>query len=139
MREFIFILILLTISATHAADTKTQFGVGLGTPGGLNLVAKGFINDTPVQFSIGTAGSGLYGLEAGYSFYFDDSSSFRSSQMVVGVIYAEYVNEHNSPNYPYIGVTTTFQWGGFYIEPGLSLTYNRTAGVLPNLQFGFLW
>lgn len=141
MKRLILLIVYLTIINVNADENKKQSGISIGSPGGINLVRKGFIGGKPVQFSIGLIGSKLYGFETGYSFYYNESSSFRSSQMVAGLMVSPELSttERKGSYYPYIGITTTFQRGGFYIEPGISLSHNVTTFIIPNIQIGYLW
>lgn len=148
---------LLSIAAVCAqADSErdTQLGFSLGAPGGINLVYKTHLGNAPVQISGGYLGDS-YGLELGYSFYENTDSWFRSAQITIGKAHIEkdktwsyydpsrntfysvdYVDEDD---WTYASISNTFQFGGFFIEPGLSIGTGDFDSPQFLLQAGWLW
>ena len=137
---------------SYAGENRTEVGASLGTPSGINFVLKKDISGFPVQVSGFYLGE-IYGIEAGYSFYRNESSHFRSVQIVVGTsvieedAYRVYVSSDtfvlqeykDEKEWNYLGVSTTFQFGGFYIEPGLSAGSGDYSSPQLSLQLGWLW
>lgn len=150
MKYLLAIAALLPVTLQAAEPDETQFGVALGTPGGVNLVMKKEIAGHPIQLAVGYTGK-AYGIEAGYSFYYNRDSAMRSWQVIAGsstikdnaltyystqdVVYRVYEDE----DWNYAGVSGTFQYGGFYIEPGITVGSGDFSSPQLTIQVGWLW
>ncbi|MFV8782341.1 hypothetical protein ACNKU7_07955 [Microbulbifer sp. SA54] len=142
-KEFFLSFTLLAVSDQGFA--KDQFGVSMGNPGGINFVAKKEISGLPLQFAIGYAGA-VYGVEGGYQFFRRDSGAIRSIQFVAGATRADEVfdfyrdsEDEYDLSWEYIGISSTIQYGGFFVEPGISATNGEFSDSLMSLQVGWLW
>lgn len=146
-------VILLTATVfTYADANRTEIGLSLGTPAVLNFVLKKRFSGLPLHVS-GFYFGEFYGVEAGYSFYRNENRQVRSIQLVAGAstikedehryytssgnLYYEEYEEKKDWNY--IGVSATFQFGGFFIEPGLSVGSGDYSSPQVLLQLGWLW
>ncbi len=142
MQKFIISLLFLSMPAfaEDVKDRNSQIGLALGTPGGLNLVLKSHLANHPVQLSAGYIGSDTFGLEAGYRFYTNEKSLIRSVQVIAGTAKFEDLSYPNDRRvWHYVGVSSTLQYGGFFVEPGLSVGSGDFTNPQLVLQGGWLW
>lgn len=137
---------------TYADENRTQIGFSVGTPAGLNFVLKKNVAGLPLQVS-GFYFGKIYGVEAGYSFYRNEDSHVRSIQLVAGTSTIEedehryytlsgnlyYEEYEDKKEWNYIGVSTSFHFGGFFIEPGLNVGSGEYSSPQLSLQLGWLW
>ncbi|MBU2986668.1 hypothetical protein KO528_14990 [Saccharophagus degradans] len=145
------LICLATFSASYA-ENNTEVGVSLGTPGAINLVVKKDMWGLPLQIS-GGAMENILGVEIGYRFYVNNDNIFRSAQLVTG--YTSVTNTYQTirlqgnnyvladydekKSWSYIGVSNTFQFGGFFIEPGLNIGTGEYTSPQLLIQAGWLW
>lgn len=132
-------LALLFTSSFVYADSSTELGFSLITPGGINFVAKGEVANIPLQIALGLAVRGTYGIEGGYNFYRNKDSWFRSAQIIAGKSHIGSYSNEPSRDWNYVGVSTTFQSGHFFIEPGLTVGKGDFSNPQFSLQIGGLW
>lgn len=151
MKYLLAIAALLPMTLHAAESDDTQFGVALGTPGGVNFVMKKEISGHPVQLAVGYAGK-VYGIEAGYSFYYNRDSAMRSWQVIAGTFKVEdnstildstpdgYRVRYEDEDWRYVGVSGTFQYGSFFVEPGVTVgNGDFSESKLITIQVGWLW
>lgn len=149
--KYILAIAAIVPLTLHAADNDdTQIGLSLGTPGGINLVVKKSFSGHPLQLAVGYIGD-AYGAEAGYSFRYNSDSAFRSWQATIGTFRAEdqsralvrdatgYRWHYEDDVWTYLGLSATFQFGGFFLEPGLSVGTGDFSSPQATLQLGWLW
>lgn len=152
MRNFLYGVFVVAPMFSFAEEDRTEIGASLGTPSGINFVLKKDVSGLPFQLSGFYLGE-QYGIEAGYSFYRNENSNFRSAQIVGGTITTEedayrantssdyfFLEKYtDEKEWNYLGVSTTFQFGGFYIEPGLNAGSGDYSSPQLSLQLGWLW
>ncbi|WP_337843027.1 hypothetical protein [Rheinheimera sp.] len=132
-KHLLFSLALLSFSSL--ADD--QIGLSIGTPAAINFVYKGEIADLPLQLSGGYWGDAARGIELGYRFMEQDSA-FSSAQFLVG--YSRTEDRHDEVDeWSYVGVSATFTYKGFYLEPGLSIGTGDYSNPQLLLQAGYMW
>ncbi len=135
-------IIILTFLALGSFSTfaydSTNFGVSLGTPSLANFVVKTDKLGIPLLLSGGYWGDKVSGIEAGFGFYQNNDSFFHSAQVITGYS-AINRNEGNTKRWTYVGVSTTFKKGGFFIEPGLSVGSGTYSNPQLMIQIGWLW
>lgn len=135
--------LLLACSGKVFADG--QYGISMGSPGGINFVAKKEVAGMPLQFSVGHS-IFYYGAEAGYQFYRNESGPFRSVQFVAGATRENHIlinfgedSDLEVSTWNYVGLSTTLEIGRFYIEPGISFGTGDYSSPRGLLQIGRLW
>ncbi|MDO7086648.1 hypothetical protein WNY51_07540 [Pseudocolwellia sp. AS88] len=130
---------LLTLSCLPTlANESTTFGVSLGTPAFANFVIKSDKFGLPLQLSGGYWGDRASGIEVGYSFYQNKDSFFHSAQVITGYLHME-KNRYENNRWSYVGVSTTFKNGGFFLEPGLTFGSGTYSNPQLMIQIGWLW
>lgn len=149
--KYLLVIAVITPLAVDAVENgDTQAGISLGSPGAFNLVIKKELSGHPLQLAIGYVGS-AYGIETGYSFYHDRDSFMRSWQAIAGTFRAEdrsrvldmdaggYRWRYDDDSWSYVGVSGTFQYGGFFLEPGLSVGTGDYSNPQLTIQVGWVW
>lgn len=149
--KYLLVIAALTPLSLQAADSvDAQIGLSLGTPGAVNLVIKNEVFGQPMQLAVGYVGT-AYGAEAGYSFYYNSESAMRSWQITVGTFRAKEEKRvvvrdasgtrwwYEDETWSYLGVSGTFQYGGFFLEPGISAGTGDFSNPQLTLQAGWLW
>lgn len=144
----IFVLVLMPLGTAQAGDWSTpaglsdQIGLSLGSPGAFNFVYKKATAERTYQLAVGGIGSRTYGIEVGASLIRNPGEFFRSLQVIAG---AASLRNNVAPNlvvsdqWIYGGLSTTFQYGGFFVEPGLTVGVGDFTNPQLVLQIGWLW
>ncbi|WP_052691859.1 hypothetical protein [Teredinibacter purpureus] len=147
------VLLALSSSFCFGDANKTEIGFNLGSPALLNVVVKKELNGLPIQVS-GFYWGDAYGVEGGFSFYKSESRYFRSAQIIAGMSRSDehdmYLVSNNNlrvidsyntrDKFKYFGVSTTFQFGTFYLEPGIGYgSDNSSSGLASFFQVGWLF
>ena len=143
MKQAYFYFIFLSVLASNIyADNDnfdTEIGFSLGTPSAINFVIKKPVGDQILQFSGGTLGKNtLYGLEVGASILYYPDKNWRSVQVISGFVHSERAWS-NDKELGYIGISTTFRLGGFFLEPGVVIGDGDYSGPQMAMQMGWLW
>lgn len=135
-KVFLVSLLLSALTVSKVNAEETEVGLSILTPGGLNFVVKGELFGLPLQTSVGYLGRGdtsLYGLEVGYNFIKNPDKFFRSAQFITGH------SDIDDDKWTYGGVSATFQYGGLFVEPGLTVGSGDYSSPQITMQVGWLW
>ena len=135
MKKCLFALSISLLSTSVVADD--QFGLSIGTPSAVNFVYKGEVADIPIQVAGGYWGDSYSGVELGYRFIERDGA-FSSAQLLAGYSRLEDSNDIVD-EWTYVGASATFSWGGFFIEPGISVGSGDYSNPQLLFQAGYLW
>lgn len=144
----IFMFMLMPFGAAQAGEWTTpagfsdELGLSLGTPGGINLVYHKATEERTYRLAVGGLGPKSYGIEVGATLIRNPGELFRSLQVIAG---ASSIRNNVSPTltvadrWVYGGLSTTFQYGGFFVEPGLTVGVGDYTNPQFILQVGWLW
>jgi len=133
VKRFIPLVTLVATSTQSYANDDLELGVSLFTPSAFNLVAKGNIDNHHLSVSGNYLGDDAHGIQLGYSLLYRPGKGARSVDVVMGYSEVSY-NE-----WTYVGLNATFQYGGFFIEPGISIGEGDFCNPQLLLQMGWLW
>ncbi len=123
---------------TALANTQSSLGLSIGSPALINVVFKSNEFGLPIQISGGIWGDEIKGAEIGISFYQNETSIFSSAQFIVGYSENKKSNDYKD-KWTYAGVSATYNYGNFYIEPGISFGSGDYSNPQLLLQAGWLW
>lgn len=144
----IFVFMLMPLGTAQAGDWTTpagysdEIGISLFTPGVVNFVYKKATAERTYQLAVGGVDSKTVGIEVGATLIRNPGELFRSLQVIVG---ASSISNKVAPNvtgvdrWIYSGLSTTFQYGGFFVEPGLTVGVGDFKNPQFALQVGWLW
>ncbi|TKB44151.1 hypothetical protein E8M12_13010 [Thalassotalea mangrovi] len=100
----------------------------------INFVYKG----DRLHFSGGYWGDNIRGIELGIPFYDIKHSYLTTINATVGHTRTE-DSMNDVDEWTYVGVSTTIDFNGFYIEPGLTIGKGDYDSPQLSLQLGYLW
>lgn len=135
MKKYLLALSISLLSTSVFADDR--FGVSIGPPALVNFVYKGEVADLPIQVSGGYWGDKHRGIELGYRFV-EREGVFSSAQVLAGY-YRLKDSGDSIDEWTYVGASATFSWGGFYLEPGISVGSGDYSNPQVLIQGGYLW
>jgi hypothetical protein len=135
MKKCLLALLISLLSTSVLADN--QFGLSIGSPAVVNFVYKGEVADIPIQVAGSYWGDSYSGIEVGYRFV-EREGAFSSAQILAGYSRLEDSNDFVD-EWTYVGASATFSWGGFYIEPGISVGSGDYSSPQLLFQAGYLW
>jgi len=127
---------------TTPAGYSDEIGLSVGSPGVINFVYHKATGERTYRLAVGGIDSQTYGIEVGATLIRNPGELFRSLQVVAG---AASMRNRVAPNltvadqWIYGGLSTTFQYGGFFVEPGLTLGVGDYSNPQLILQIGWLW
>ncbi|HEX7028173.1 MAG TPA: hypothetical protein VF268_13105 [Gammaproteobacteria bacterium] len=143
MNYRLFVVLGLSLMSPYVcAGEETRVGFSIGTPAGINFVLKKEIFDIPFQISGFRWGSDINarGIEVGYSFYKNQDSWFRTIQFIAGKSKVrDYFRRDEVREWKYAGLSSTLQFGRFYVEPGITAGSGDYSSPEVSLQMGWLW
>ena len=135
MKKGFVALAIALLSAPLTA--KEQIGVSIGSPAVVNLVYKGTIAEQPINISGMYWDNSYHGIEVGYRILEKEELN-ATVQLLAGYTQIEDFDNTND-KWRYVGASATFSWGGFFIEPGISIGSGDYSNPQGHLQVGYLW
>lgn len=145
MNKLICLFFMLLYSSVLFSETDAEYdpdyiGVSFITPGGINFIGGLATKSTTLKFAVGYLDENTNGIEFGATVArWSGRSSLRSVQIIIGDSNTEDPYTSEPHEWRYAGISATYRFDDFIIEPGITAGEGDFSSPQLSLQLGFLW